>query len=448
MTATSTMKTAAALFPIFLSVEADQSYYMEGTVTNRGYDSYATAWRYLGAYVDCGNGSRGGSYFSSGSSSFWNKCKYCRRLTRKKEKKCKGGTKYLLWAAYYDPNYSGGQIGDYQYYDASDGGWDASTCTGNRCAKMDCHDPYGSSWELTGVYKETVSFQDDNFFEQLFKHQGYCLWDGDKDENDYDSQDSDGWEDSTYGFMQSMRKELPEGCTQTDVFGGTYYIDMKPQEGGDMTLGVYTDSSCINEADLTYEDYQSYASSYLTSSASSGAFDTWNSGMDYYKICQPCRAYNREATEYAGSGDGDWQRQLGEQNDGQGDEEQNGFNCYDDAGYQNCNQCYKFETHSDMAQASSKDLSEASSQGTILRINYNGVWYGSGHAGDVGSSSSGYGSSYSSSSSSSSGSYYTFVYSFAGGGTALLALGGALFRARRRRGTPGDDVYVEMAEPR
>ena len=43
---------------------------MEGAVTDIGYDSYATAWRYLGAYVDCGSSSS-----------------------------CDGGGRKLLWAA-------------------------------------------------------------------------------------------------------------------------------------------------------------------------------------------------------------------------------------------------------------------------------------------------------------------------------------------------------------
>mmetsp|Transcript_45298 Transcript_45298/g.95031 ORF Transcript_45298/g.95031 Transcript_45298/m.95031 type:complete len:471 (-) Transcript_45298:235-1647(-) len=470
------MKTAATLYSLtLLTVEATTNTRggttpprrrrldMEGAVTDLGHDSYATAWRYLGAYLDCRSSSSFAGYVSS---KFSSACKYCRR---REMKSCKNPTRRLLWAAYYDPNYSGEEIGEYQYYDSDDGAWDDSTCTGNRCNKMDCHNPNSSTWKLLGVYKETVSFDDDNFYEQLFKHQGYCLWDGDKDGYDYDSQDNDAWESgSTYGFMQAMRKELPEGCTETSVFSdGTYYIDMKPQSKGDMTLGVYKDSGCTEESKYTYEDYQSYASSSLTASGASGAFDTWNSGMDAYKICQPCRAYNKEETEV----DENWKwdrrrrhgrRQLGEENDGQGDEEKNGYNCYDDAGYQNCNQCYKFETHTDMQQASGADLQAASSQGTILRIQYDGVWYGHGNVdgssdeGGDGGSSSGHSFRYSSNAVQFQYQYSRTSYSFAG--IAVLALGAAAVRVRkRRRGTldgdiddvgDGEDAYVEMAAPR
>ena len=44
-----------------------------------------------------------------------------------------------------------------------------------------------------------------------------------------------------------------------------------------------------------------------------------------------------------------------------------------------CNQCYKFETQSDMEVASASDLEEASVQGTILAIEYGGPWGESRH---------------------------------------------------------------------
>merc|ERR1712194_871241 len=103
------------------------------------------------------------------------------------------------------------------------------------------------------------------------------------------------------------------------------------------------------------------------------AFAQWNYMMDAYKICQPCRAYSKS---YNVQDDDDWGRNLVEYQDGQGNEEANGFNCYDDAGYRNCNQCFKFETHTDMEVASSDDLTLATKQGTILSINVNGTSYG------------------------------------------------------------------------
>ena len=119
-----------------------------------------------------------------------------------------------------------------------------------------------------------------------------------------------------------------------------------------------------------------------------------------------------------------------------------------------------------MEEASASDLQAASSQGTILRINYNGAWYGNGFVGDVtqGSEeknnkqnnerqqkSSQKRSSWQSSWQSSYSRGYGVNYGFVGGGLAILALGAT---AQRRVTLDNDvvededDAYVEMAEPR
>ena len=286
-----------------------------------------------------------------------------------------------VFQQYANPNYGGDQIGEYEFY--VDGKWDNSTCVGEECTLMDCHDPYSSSWELIGIYKETVDFGDNTFYEQLFKHQGFCLWDGDKEDHDADDTGSG------YRFMQEMRRELPSGCTQIDgMINGTqsnYYIAIKPLSRGDTTLGVYLDSSCLEESAYSFEDYQTSDDEYLASSGSTDSFDTWNANMDVYKVCQPCRAYNLQPM-YEADEDEDHQRRRNLQ--GEGESEKNYHNCHDDAGYQNCNQCFKFETHTDMAEASSDDLMAASEQGTILLIEYNGTWYGKGMVGDTGQENS------------------------------------------------------------
>jgi len=186
-----TMKTVVALccLTLLFSVEATTNdgngqgrrrrLDMEGAVTDAGHDSYATSWRYLGAFLDCSSSSSSWSSSSSSVSSrvssyFSSTCTYCKGgsgNTSSNRSSCKNPARKLLWAAYRDPSYRGNETGEYTFYDPDDKKWDDSTCVGSRCAKMDCHDPYGSSWELMGVYKESVSFDDDNFYEQLFKHQ-------------------------------------------------------------------------------------------------------------------------------------------------------------------------------------------------------------------------------------------------------------------------------------
>ena len=212
---------------------------------------------------------------------------------------------------------------------------------------MDCHvtNTTESTWTLVGVYKESlevsksiwkssksaiptsvhpkltylhlhllffiVQFDNDTFFEQLFKHQGVCLWGGDN---------------SNYQFMQTMREDdmanFDGGCYKVE---SGIYIGTKPVEGGDLELAIYSDTYCMTEiSSYSVDDYISSS----TGKSWTNAFSKWNSMMDAYKICQPCRAYSK----YYNTQD-DWHRKLVEYEDGQGNEEANGFNCYDDAGY-------------------------------------------------------------------------------------------------------------------
>jgi len=285
-------------------------------------DAYSLAWRYLGVYIDTND-------------------EYSRKV---------------LWAAYYDPNYSRNengeynQIGEYSFYDWTTQAWDTSTCSSSgSCTQMNCHDTNSTNWELAGVYKSSLGFDNDSFYEQLFKHQGYCLWTSSSD----------------YSFMQAMRGEMGDPCQYVD---NNLYIGIKPTEGGNITQALYSDSSCENESSAySVDEYVSRDCGSVEES-----FDKWNTLMEAYKTCQSCRAYSSTSNT-----DSSWQqhRDLVEYYDGVGAEETNGFNCYDDAGYRNCNQCYKFDTHAGMEEASDSDLQLAS--GTILGISVDGVYYGS-----------------------------------------------------------------------
>jgi len=317
-------------------------------------DSYNLAWRYLGVYIDTDDDDDDGYY----------------------------GTRKVLWAAYYDPNYSGHQIGEYAYYDWAKNVWDNSTCvSGSTCARMDCHGDTiidtntttstwtaSTNWTLVGVYKESLEFDNDSFFEQLFKHQGVCLWTGTGDTSN-----------SNYQFMQTMRENdmINYGSSCYQIESGMY-IGAKPMMGGNLTLAVYSDTYCMTELSSDTYSVDDYVSSSTgtswyssTGKSWSSAFTKWNYMMDAYKVCQPCRAYSKTYNIQD-----DRRRDLVEYNDGEGEEEMNGFNCYDDAHYRNCNQCFKFETHTDMEEASEDDLTLATTQGTIVRIDVNDVEYG------------------------------------------------------------------------
>lgn len=106
------------------------------------------------------------------------------------------------------------------------------------------------------------------------------------------------------------------------------------------------------------------------------AIETWNEYMSQFKICQPCKAYNlqsnkQDQNKHKRRG----RRKLGNEGDGS---ETARYNCNDEAGYTNVNQCYKFETKTKMTIAVAEDLQMASELGTILRIKAYGRWYGEG----------------------------------------------------------------------
>ena len=100
-----------------------------------------------------------------------------------------------------------------------------------------------------------------------------------------------------------------------------------------------------------------------------------------YKICQPCRAYKRVKTGEGGShsSNDSVSEDSGNDDNGEGGKDKWGFNCYNDADYRNCNQCYKFQTQTDMEPASNNDLQRATDQGTIPAIEVDGSRYGEGH---------------------------------------------------------------------
>lgn len=364
--------------------------------------SSSLSWRYLGVFLDyCNDNDRRRKLDNNNNNYEYYNNYSCRKA---------------LWAAYHDPDYGGQGIAEYSFYQRKSGTWDGSTCRaqthgfywpGTRCQRLDCHQA-NTKLELVGVFKETDGLYD--FTEQLFKHQGYCLWDEDKasDEGSRDSGDRSGDNAdeevetySDYEFMTNLAENWVSGCTQfnddaVDADGNTLYYDTKPLPEGDMTYGVYIDASCsIESSSLTWSDVMSATedvdnngdSNDINGMPSINSLDRWNTLLGDYKICQPCRAYNRVKTSdgsshSSGDGSGDESYDSGDYedgDDGEGGKDRWGFNCYDDAGYQNCNQCYKFQSQTNMEPASTDDLVRATAQGTMLGIQVDGTRYGEGY---------------------------------------------------------------------
>jgi hypothetical protein len=306
------------------------------------YDGYSQAWRYLGFYIDCGE-QRGGGHHRNR-----------RRELKEGEEEAEGGcNRVLLWAAYIDLDYQGGEIGEYQFYNLENDAWDTTPCnmTGSeRCAKMDCHLP-DTHFELLGYYKEQNYLQ---WMEQLFKHQGYCIWDEDE-----------------YSFMQTYYESWPEDCTQskTAVNGNYLYFDLQPTSNGGMSIGLYTDQRCTSQYTGRSPTVNTVLASFYGSSDSpyniDSYIDDWNKGMDVYRICQPCKAYKLDYGDEGSNG----HRALGGSADGN-------FECDDDAGYNSVNQCMKFATHTKMRAATFQNLMLATQQGFLPGTTVAGVSYG------------------------------------------------------------------------
>lgn len=320
------------------------------------YDAYQQAWRYLGFMIDCdesyGADDDGGGGSGSGD-----------ELTGE------GCHRYVIWAAYVDLDYSGGGIGEYQYWDRWNQEWNTVPCNyaedgsgdnsgsgdndgdGNRCAKMDCHLD-DTHWSLLGFFKHKSY---DDWMEQLFKHEGYCIW-----------------TDNEYEFMNSARETWPSGCTlsgSTFSNGDPVYYDVKPLAGGSITLGLYKDTQCVSE-------YTPHAGGSITlegvlgnilmedggSGSGSGdgspydaddyslteALALWESAFDIFKICQPCVAHDLQNYGYGNDDDssrGDAYGKYTYGNDYDDDyskyqyaDQGANFDCYDQAGYTDVNQ--------------------------------------------------------------------------------------------------------------
>jgi hypothetical protein len=325
------------------------------------YDDFSQAWRLVGFYIDCHAVEQG--YHEE-------------RALQDNEEEGGACLRFLLWAAYVDLDYQGGGIGEYQYYDRKNGLWDRSACRkhGNRrCARMDCHLP-DTHFSLLGYFKEP-NFG--SWMEQLFKHQGVCLW-----------------TDDEYEFMQAGRVSWPVYCTnsyQKDENDNYLYFDVRPLNNARIDIGLYTDERCsvdyrgkvdVNDVlEAYYEDNSSTQNGggsrdYSADTVElSDSIQQWNDAFDIYTICQPCKAYN---LGYIPDDEYNQQNRDHGEEDGTNTDEANGgyFVCDDDADYRNVNQCMKFRTKTDMYNAEVRDLMLAAEQGTITQFSLGEYTYG------------------------------------------------------------------------
>eukprot|EP00934_Nitzschia_sp_Nitz4_P005262 Nitzschia sp. Nitz4//scaffold103_size77763//34328//36057//NITZ4_005443-RA/size77763-snap-gene-0.56-mRNA-1//-1//CDS//3329532322//5252//frame0 len=319
------------------------------------YDEYQQAWRMLGFMIDCNSVDY--QYDNDGHHS------NDQELTED------GCARYILWAAYVDLEYEGSGIAEYQYWNSTTSSWDTSACdyaeNGNsRCAKMDCHLD-DTHFSLLGFFKHRNY---DDWMEQLFKHEGMCVW-----------------TEEEYAFMKNARKSWPQGCSYTGSQtsdGDPLYFDIKPMSKGRIAVGLYTDTKCTADyssdtnvvedlignffvengsGDHSGDQNQNYDFSGDTLEESQAR---WDAAFSVWSYCHPCVAYditNTDGTNYLYNDDDGNRRELGGEYDAEGDL----FECYDDAGYTNVNQCMKFSAKTVMQTATFRDMSLSRVQGSL-----------------------------------------------------------------------------------
>ena len=226
-----------------------------------------------------------------------------------------GCARYVIWAAYVDLQYEGCGIGEYQYWDIDSNKWDASACNygdcngGSRCAKMDCH-LESTSFSVLGFFKHK---NPDDWMEQLFKHEGMCVWSTEQ-----------------YSFMKNARKVWPGGCTYTgqqsngdnddDGGGGVdLYYNIKPLSSGRIGVGLYTDVYCLDEHVTSTDEVENVVGNIFQGGggnsggsqdnneggdgdydfSSDSLYDSmkrWHSAFDVWHTCHPCIAHDLSNT--------------------------------------------------------------------------------------------------------------------------------------------------------
>ena len=118
---------------------------------------------------------------------------------------------------------------------------------------------------------------------------------------------------------------------------------------------MYTDASCTVPYTGGRVRLQDVVEEYYGNSVAAD-IDMWNEAFGIFHYCQPCKAYTLSSSNNGDDGGGD-----------EDDPNEGYFQCDDDAGYTNVNQCMKFSSQTDMEVASYPDVTLASRQGTIAR---------------------------------------------------------------------------------
>lgn len=308
------------------------------------WDKWSQAFRMLGVYLECKSSQSQWMYDGGGNGKGNNK--------NGDNYGCK---RWVLWAAYVNPNYQGYGINEYvvnwggddDYYGRfsqySSGGCQRNDNNGGqyKCynqqtsenkkknnknaqdepmSKLDCH-YLDTEWLIMGVYRE--NFYD--YFEQITKHLWYY--------NSYE-----------YKIASSGLQLINDKCEGVgiDKYGNYLYRAPKPVQGGGFILGFYTDDTCMTPSE---EDATDYGYGYSEDST----LELFNQIFEEFKYCTLCIDYPSYQDGYF-NGDG-----------------------YDEEDL--INQCWKFYSH-DTYECDASCLASADAQGTVNAFIYGNRLYG------------------------------------------------------------------------
>lgn len=300
------------------------------------YDPWAQGYRMLGGFIDCDHDADGGGSGDNGG----NAC-----------------SRWMMWAAYVNPNYGGGGRDEYFTYSYNDED-DGTTSVNN----LDCHSP-DTEWELMGVYRQEFY----QFIEQISKH----LW---------------AIDDYEYVVaLAGLAYMSDDDCYGVGYDGnGNYlYAGIQPYTGGMYMIALYTDAQCLTldtSSGLTFDDFGmtndmdlgSKDDGCLDDDALSTLYGYWVATQEYtlellnevyseYKYCTLCMDYPTYQDGYfigdTGTDDDDL-----------------------------INQCWKFHSH-DSFTCEAGCIALGDQQGSILQITYDSASYGTSWDGSSGAGS-------------------------------------------------------------
>jgi tetrahydromethanopterin S-methyltransferase subunit F len=322
------------------------------------YNEWAQAWRLLGFYQDCETIINAeNDYYNNGAAGVTP----CQR--------------YALWAAYVDEGYQGNGPNEYMYYNRHTGAWNKEACNAlernHRCVKMDCHEST-THWKLLGIFKEA---QYGDWLDSLLQYQGDCVWTDDE----YKFMHAMTYASNEDG-VQQQQQPWPVECTAVEDHDGLYY-HVQPTAGGTMNVALYQDEQCsqlYTGKDVTIDGVLGPIVSSSLSSSMSRELKRWNSALQAFSYCQPCKAHDivsllHKNTKVNANGDRYGQANNDDDNNDNSNDE-NVFVCQDavaDYGNDEINQCNIFRQTTLMQTASYRDIMLAESQGTV-----NGIYVG------------------------------------------------------------------------